>query len=106
MNRAAVQRQYSDVPPNGDADDTRHLRSLTVLADEPLIGLPLPDADGNVTFQYFADEASAEEAARPYRESNPADLAGIWSHFDWDEMEQDLDRIRHESKPTPPIDEV
>jgi hypothetical protein len=30
-------------------------------------------------------------------------LAGSWSDLDWDEMEQALDRIRHESKPTPPF---
>jgi hypothetical protein len=106
MNRADVQRQRSDVPPNGDSVDARRLRSLTILPDEPLIGLPLPDEAGNVTFHYFADEAAAEEAARPYRVSNPSELAGIWSHFDWDEMERELDRIRHESVPTPPIDDV
>jgi hypothetical protein len=31
-------------------------------------------------------------------------MAGSWSDMDWDEMEQGLYRIRHESKPTPPID--
>jgi hypothetical protein len=31
-------------------------------------------------------------------------LAGSWSDLDWDDMMQELDRIRHESKPTPPID--
>jgi hypothetical protein len=30
-------------------------------------------------------------------------LAGAWSHLDWDDMVEMLDRIRHESKPTPPI---
>jgi len=30
-------------------------------------------------------------------------LAGSWSDLDWDEVEQELYRIRHESKPTPPI---
>ena len=28
-------------------------------------------------------------------------LARSWSDLDWDEMEKALDRIRHESKPTP-----
>ena len=31
-------------------------------------------------------------------------LAGSWGERDWDEVEQELDRIRHESKPTPPIE--
>jgi hypothetical protein len=30
-------------------------------------------------------------------------LAGSWSDLDWNEVEQALDRIRHESKPTPPF---
>jgi hypothetical protein len=33
-------------------------------------------------------------------------LAGAWSDLDWDETIAALDRIRHESKPTPPIDEI
>ena len=31
-------------------------------------------------------------------------LAGSWSDLDWDDMIRELDRIRHESKPTPPLD--
>jgi hypothetical protein len=31
-------------------------------------------------------------------------LVGAWSDLDWDEMIEALDRIRHESKPTPPIE--
>lgn len=34
------------------------------------------------------------------------DLIGSWSDIPWDEMEEALDRIRHESEPTPPIDEL
>ena len=30
-------------------------------------------------------------------------LAGSWDDLDWDEMEAALDRIRHDSPPTPPI---
>lgn len=30
-------------------------------------------------------------------------LAGSWSDLDWDDMIRELDRIRHESTPTPPI---
>ena len=30
-------------------------------------------------------------------------LAGAWSDLAWDELEQALDRIRHESPPTPPL---
>lgn len=30
-------------------------------------------------------------------------LAGAWGERDWTEVEQELDRIRHHSKPTPPF---
>ena len=30
-------------------------------------------------------------------------LAGAWGDRDWDEVEAELDRIRHSSKPTPPF---
>jgi hypothetical protein len=31
-------------------------------------------------------------------------LAGSWSDLDWNEMLASLDRIRHSSKPTPPLE--
>jgi hypothetical protein len=31
-------------------------------------------------------------------------LAGAWGDRDWNEVETELDRIRHSSKPTPPFD--
>ena len=31
-------------------------------------------------------------------------LAGAWGDRDWNEVEAELDRIRHSSKPTPPIE--
>ncbi len=32
------------------------------------------------------------------------DLIGAWSDIPWDEMEAELDHIRHETPPTPPLD--
>lgn len=32
------------------------------------------------------------------------ELAGAWGDRDWNEVEAELDRIRHSSKPTPPIE--
>ena len=31
-------------------------------------------------------------------------LAGAWSDLDWKEMAEKLDRIRHASRPTPPVE--
>jgi hypothetical protein len=33
-------------------------------------------------------------------------LSGAWADLDWNDMVDELERIRHESKPTPPIDEL
>jgi hypothetical protein len=32
------------------------------------------------------------------------EVAGAWSDIDWDDMIRELDRIRHENPPTPPIE--
>lgn len=31
-------------------------------------------------------------------------VIGAWSDLDWEEFSAELDRIRHASRPTPPID--
>jgi hypothetical protein len=31
-------------------------------------------------------------------------VIGAWSDLDWEEFSSELDRIRHASRPTPPID--
>ena len=54
--------------------------------------------------RYFADEAAADAATS--KDDIQASLAaiGAFSDLDFDNMLDDPDRIRHESKPTPPID--
>jgi hypothetical protein len=80
-------------------------RSFIVGADQPLIGV-LDEEDGREVVRYFTDEATADEAFGQDSVKRALGLAGAWSDLDWDEMESALDRIRHESKPTPPIDEL
>jgi hypothetical protein len=43
-------------------------------------------------------------AVRTAAIANALALAGAWRDLDWDEAMKELDRIRHESTPTPPID--
>ncbi len=80
-------------------------RSLNVDADRPLIGLPF-DNGGRQTVCYFIDEGDADPATPPRAVADALSLAGAWSDLDWDEAEADLDRIRHESRPTPPIEDL
>jgi hypothetical protein len=72
-------------------------------ADQPLIGI-LVREDGRDVVRYFADEDEADAYSTPASVQRALDLAGAWADLDWDEMEAALDRIRHESVPTPPIE--
>ena len=75
---------------------------LAVRPDRPLIGVVLVE-DGEEVVRYFADEADADAAVARVA-AGPRSLAGAWADLDWEEAVIALDRIRHESEPTPPID--
>jgi hypothetical protein len=77
-----------------------HLPSFSVPRNQPLIGIPVVE-NGQEMVRYFTDEEEAERVASGVDEA--LSLAGAWSDLDEEEMQQALDRIRHESKPTPPI---
>ncbi len=78
-------------------------KSFDVVEGEPLIGVPLNE-NGRQIVRYFTDEAAADEALAGRRRQRALDLAGVWSDLDWEAAADELDRIRHESRPTPPID--
>jgi hypothetical protein len=69
---------------------------------QPLIGIPFAE-NGHEVIRYFIDEAAADAAVREQAIQQAVSLAGSWGDLDWDEMEAALERIRHESPPTPPI---
>ena len=77
---------------------------LVARRDQPLIAIPV-DEDGEELTYYFVDEATMD-AVLPRRTQEALEAIGTWSHLDWDEMVEALDRIRHESKPTPPIEDL
>jgi hypothetical protein len=76
--------------------------SLLVQGNQPLIGIPFEE-HGHEVVRYFAGEEEADQAVADQDVQDAVSLAGAWSHLDWDDMVDALDRIRHESKPTPPI---
>lgn len=78
--------------------------SLRVRPGQALIGKVVSEDGENVT-RFFTGSNRSDRAGRGAGLGMRA-FAGIWSDLDWDETEQALDRIRHESKPTPPFDEV
>ena len=84
-------------------DEQSGADGFVVAAEQPLIAVPLEE-DGRDIVRYFTDEERAADAARSRSGRRAVDLAGVWSDLDWDEMADALDRIRHESKPTPPFE--
>lgn len=70
---------------------------------QPLIGVV--DVDGSEeTVRYFCAVQEADDALTTEAPDDERSLAGIWSHLSWDDMVRELDRIRHDSVPTPPIE--
>jgi hypothetical protein len=82
--------------------ERRQDASLTVSDDQPLIGVVLFQ-DGRETVHYYCREEDAQEEISPSATKDALALAGAWSDLNWEELEQGLDLIRHQSPPTPPI---
>ena len=76
--------------------------SLVLHDNDPLIGIFFEE-DGREVVRYFASEEEAERALSEESTSDALSLIGAWKDLDWDEMEKALDRIRHESPPSPPL---
>jgi hypothetical protein len=69
---------------------------------QPLIGV-MTEEQGHEVVRYFTKEADADRALTEDTTQAALALAGAWSDLAWDELAQALDRIRHESRPTPPL---
>lgn len=74
---------------------------LKVEAHQAVIALPVVEDGQALTFYYVdQNEVIAEESTPP----EALNLTGAWADLDWQEAEEALDRIRHQSMPTPPIE--
>jgi hypothetical protein len=78
-------------------------QSIVVKKNHPLIGL-LIEENGEWTERYFSSEEDARAAVAKSRRGPAKSLAGVWSDLDTDEMLRELDRIRHESPPSPSLE--
>ena len=76
---------------------------LLVQDNQPLIGIPCEE-QGHEVVRYFTDEQAADAAVSHSTTQAALSAIGAWSDMDWEEMVEALDRMRHESKPTPPIE--
>ena len=79
--------------------------TFTQTQSQPLIGIPFEE-NGKEVIRYFSEEEIADQAVSASEAETALSLAGAWSDLDWVEMEKSLDRIRHESRPTPPITQL
>jgi hypothetical protein len=84
------------------AEQLDQVPHLTTQSNQPLIGIFRRENDHEV-IQYFTEEPQADTAIPSPAIQEILRLAGIWRDLDWDEVEQELHRIRHESQPTPPL---
>jgi hypothetical protein len=73
---------------------------ITIPSNQPLIGIPFEE-NGREVVRYFADETATQTS--PHAIQEVLHLAGSWRDLSWEEMEEQLDYIRHQSKPTPPF---
>ena len=80
-------------------------QNLTVRPDRPLIGIILVE-DGEEVVRYFAEDTETATDAGVVDIAGAHSLAGAWADLDWEEAVEALDRIRHESEPTQPIESL
>lgn len=80
-----------------------HVPSFTLSGNQPLISIPFEE-NGQAVVRYFSEETQADKAISEDATRTALDLAGAWSDLNLDEMLEELDRIRHQSTPTQPID--
>lgn len=77
---------------------------MTVRTDQGLIGV-IRQRKGQEVVEYFVDERETDQASVQARRQRALSLLGAWGHLDSsDDFLDELDRIRHQSMPTPPIE--
>jgi hypothetical protein len=92
-------------PPTSAPGESPAAAGVVADDDQPLIAVPL-DEDGRRRVAYYTSDAAADAALPDAAVRRALDLAGAWADLDWEEALAELDRIRHQSPPTPPADEA
>lgn len=83
------------------AQETEQQPTLIAGPDQPLFAIPMDDG----TVRYFRSEEEADAAITDEMIAEAIRQAGAWSDLADEDVEGALDRMRHESPPTPPIAE-
>jgi|SoiMethySBSTD1v2_1073268.scaffolds.fasta_scaffold4212265_2 hypothetical protein len=77
-------------------------RSLTTHPTEPVVAV-LVEEDGQEVVRYFPETQADATTSDAARDAAFAAL-GSSSDLDWETWADELDRLRHDSEPTPPIE--
>jgi hypothetical protein len=75
---------------------------IVVPEGQELIAIP-DEIDGQPVVRYFRSDEEADAAFGEESIDEALAQIGSWGHLDWEETIEVLERIRQESKPTPPI---
>jgi hypothetical protein len=78
---------------------------LIVGARQMLFGVPR-DENGHESIHYFVEAVDAAPDVDDDGVRQALSVIGAWRDLDWDAALDELDRIRHESRPTPIIDQI
>ena len=87
------------------AREAARTSGFTAHADQPLIAVP-DEVGGEEIVRYFTSDEDADAATGEQTLRKALAAIGSWKDLDWEETLDELDRIRHESEPTPPVDDL
>jgi hypothetical protein len=79
--------------------ETEQPLPLIAEPDQPLFAIPLDDG----TVRYFMSEEEADAAITDAMIEQAIGLAGAWRDLADEDVEGALERMRHESPPSPPF---
>lgn len=79
--------------------------TLSVRADQALVAVPASENGHDVTLVFAEDDVDTQADADQTLQAALAAI-GSWSDLDWEATITALERIRHESEPTPPIEDL
>jgi hypothetical protein len=82
-----------------------HRHGLTVRRQQPLIAVPF-DEEGEDVVGYFNDDDEADAATPASSIQQALSVIGAWEDIDSPDSLDIFDRIRHESRPSPPIESL
>jgi hypothetical protein len=74
-----------------------------VREEQGLVGVVVGDNGSEVT-RFFTDADEVDAALIDANTQAALQAIGAWADLDWDDAVEELDRIRHQSKPSPPLD--